>query len=191
MDFYEQYTSHTDAQILAILKNHKDYQDEAVEAAVRIGVERKLISSGQDLLLPEFQTVKSTGNKFIPEISSAYQRQKLSGSIFRFLYVMSFLPVVFGFLKYAEGQLYLTLIGIGLGLVWFLLSFLLNKTQKTVLFIPLFLLLFSIVVAVAAKIIVTVPFRFMDMVMLIIGTLLPVYLLFILKKMMQTKPETE
>jgi hypothetical protein len=191
MDFHEQYTSYTDAQILAVLKNHKDYQVEAVEAAVSIGVERKLINSEQDLLLPEFQHVKSVGNKFIPEISSTYQRQKLSGSIFRFLYVMSFLPVVFGFLKYAEGQLYSTVIGIGLGLLWFLLSFLLNKTQKIVLFIPLFLLLFSIVVAVSAKILVAVPFRFMDMVMLIIGTLLPVYLLFILKKMMQTKPEPE
>jgi len=191
MDFYEKYTSHTDAQILAILKNHKDYQNEAVDAAVRIGLERKLINSDQDLLLPEFQNVKSGGNKFIPEISSAYQRKKLSGSIFRFLYVMSFLPVVFGFLKYAEGQVYLTFIGIGLGLLWFLLSFILNKTQKTVLFIPLFLLLFSIVAAVASKIIATNPFRFMDMVMLLIGTLLPVYLLFILKKMMQTKPETE
>ena len=191
MDFNEQYTSYTDAQILDILRHHQDYQEEAVEAAVRIGVERKLISSVHDLLLPEFQTVKSVESIFIPEISSAYQRQKLSASIFRLLYIMSILPVVFGFLKSAEGQLYLTFIGIGLGFIWVLLIFLLNKTQKKVLLIPLFILLFSILLVVAAKIIVAKPFRLVDMVVLIIGTFLPVYLLFILKKMMQIKPETE
>ena len=191
MDFYEQYTDHTDAQILKILESHKDYQVEAVEAAVKIALERKLINSEQDLLLPEFQNVRSAGNKFIPDISSAYQRQKLSGSIFRFLYVMSFLPVVFGLLKYAEGQLYLTFIGVGIGLLWFLLSFLLNKTQKIILFIPLFLLLFSISLAVGAKIFSSTPFRFMDMVMLLVGTLLPVYLLLLLKKLMTTNPDSE
>jgi len=191
MDFYEQYTNHSDTQILEILKKRKDYQDAAVDAAIKIAIERQLINSEQDLFSPELQYVKSKDSKFLPEIQNSYQRQKLAGSIFRFLYVMSFLPVVYGFLKYAEGQLYLTFIGIGLGLLWFLLSFLLYKTQKIVVIIPLLILLFSVSLAVGSKIISSTPFRFLDLMMLIIGTLLPVYLLLLLKKLIQTKPDSE
>lgn len=191
MDFYEQYINKTDAEILEILKNREDYQDLAVAAAIRIALERKLIYSEQDLFAPEFQYVKRNRNKLFPEISNVYHRQKLAGSIFRFLYVISFLPAIFGFLKYAEGQLYYTYIGFGVSLIWFLLCFLLYKTRKIVVLIPMFILLFSILVIIGLNIFKSASFHVLDFVILMIFTFLTVYLLILLKKIIQIKSESE
>jgi hypothetical protein len=187
MDFYEKYISYTDEQLLEVLKNHKDYQDSAVDAAVKIAIERQLIHSEQDLFSPEFQDAKIYRNRMFPEIPNDFQREKLAGSIFRFLYLMSILPLVFGFLKYAEGQYYMTAIGLGIAVIWFLLSFLLARTKKTVVFIPLFILLFSISLYIGTIILSSSFIKIMDLVMLIVGLLLPTYLLLLLRKLIQTK----
>lgn len=191
MDFFEKYTSSTDEQILEILRKRKDYQDTAVDAAVKIAIERQLIHSAQDLFSPEFQNVKPNQSILFPEISNDFQRQKLEGSIFRFLYVMSILPLVFGFLKYAEGQIYLTAIGVGIGLIWFLLNFLLFKTHKKLIFIPLFLLLFTISFGIGWNLIHGDSFHFLDLIMLLIGTILPGYLLLFLSRLIQPKSKIE
>jgi hypothetical protein len=188
MDYYERYTNYTDEQLLEILKKRKDYQESAVDAAVKIAIERQLIYSEQDLFSHEFQNNKLDRSMLFPEISNDFQRQKLVGSILRFLYIMSFLPLVFGFLKYAEGQYSLTAIGVGVGVIWFLLSFLLAKTKKTVVFIPLFILLFSISLYFGIAILSSSSIKIMDLVMLIIGLLLPTYLMMLLRKLIQTKP---
>ena len=189
MKYYEQYNNHTDNQILEILKKRKDYQDAAVEAAVQIAMERQLIHSEQDLFSSEFQIVQSKESRFFPDISNAYQRQKLSGSIFRFIYILSLVPLVYALLKYGEGEMNLTYTGIATGLIWFLFSFLLNRTRNVVLFIPLFILLLSISLVIGVKIFFSNSFRYLDLVMLLIGTMLPFYLLLLLRKLILTKPE--
>ncbi len=189
MNYYERYINHTDAQILEILKNHKDYQETAVDAAVKIAVERKLIQSEQDLMAPEFQGSKSIGLSFFPEISSDFKRERLIGSVFRFFYVMSFLPVVYGVLKYAEGQLNQTYLGVSIGLIWLLLIILLNKTRKLVLMVILFVLLGTVSIAIGQEIFNRESFILMDMIMLLIGTILPAYLLLLLKHLIQQKSE--
>ena len=186
MDFYEKYTNYTDEQLLEVLKQRKDYQDSAVAAAFKIAIERQLIHSEQDLFSSEFQNDKSKRSMLFPEISNELHRHKLEGSIFRFLYVMSFLPLVFGFLKYAEGQYYLTAIGVSIGLIWFLLSFLLSKTRKIIVFIPLFLLLLSSLIFIGINILNSNFIQIMDIVMLAIGLLLPTYLLLLLRKLILT-----
>jgi hypothetical protein len=191
MDYHERYAEFTDDQILDILRHHKDYQEAAVEVAVKIAIERQLINSEQDLFSLEFQNIRSTGSRLFPEIPNDFHRQKLIGSIFRFLYMMSFLPLVFGFLKYAEGQLYLTFIGVGSALIWFLLSYLLSKTHKQVMFIPIFLLLFTVSFGTGWHLISNTTFHLLDFVMLFIGTLLPVYLLLLLRKLIHPKTESE
>jgi len=103
--FYELYTAFTDVQLLEVLKNQKSYQKVAVDAAIKIAIERQLIFSEQDLLAPEFQNTIPIRYSFIPRIENDYHRQRLIGSISRFLYVMSLMPVIYGFLKYGEGQL--------------------------------------------------------------------------------------
>lgn len=191
MDFYEKYIESTDAEILEILKKRKDYQDSAVEAAIRIAIERKLIYSEQDLFSPEFQDTKTNGNIMFPEISNDFQRTKLAGSIFRFLYVMSLLPLIFGFLKYGEGYLYLSYIGLGIGLTWFLLSFLLYKTRNRLIFIPLFILLFAISIGIGWNFIDSESFHFLDLVMLLIGAIIPGYLLMFLIRLIKPKSKSE
>ncbi len=191
MDFYEKYINYTDEQLLEVLKKRKDYQDSAADTALKIAIERQLIHSEQDLFSSEFQNVKTKRSKLFPEISNDFQRHKLEGSIFRFLYVMSFLPLVFGFLKYAEGQYSLTAISVSIGLIWFLLSFLLSKTRKIIVFIPLFMLLFSISIFIVANIFSSAFIQIMDIVMLTVGLLLSTYLLMLLRKLILTKHESK
>jgi len=188
INFYERYSDFTDDRIFEIVKNRRNYQEQAAKAAVKIAIERGLIHSEQDLLAPEFQNRKTSGFTLFPEITNDFQRQKLVGSIFRFIYVLSFLPLIYGFLKYGEGKLNLTYLGAGISLVWFLLSLLLKKTQKQVVFIPLLLVLFSVSVFAGIQIFSGKPIAALDIFMLLTGTLLSLYLILFLKNLMQQKP---
>jgi len=189
INFYERYSSHTDSQILEILKNQKDYQENARNAAVKIAIERQLINSEQDLLLPEFQNSTNTRLTLFPQMTSSYHYQRLVGSIFRFLYVLSFLPIVYGFLKYAEGYVDQTILGVSTGLTWLLLVVLLKRTEKSFVLIPLFGILIFVGVSVGFKIASNHPVRILDFVIFIIGMLLTVYFLILAKKLIQNKPE--
>ncbi len=191
INFYERYSSHTDAQILEILKNQNDYQENARSAAVKIAIERQLIYTEQDLLAPEFQNSKNTRLTMFPQTTSAYHYQRLVGSIFRFLYVLSFPPIVYGFLKYAEGYIDQTILSVGIGLVWFLSVILLKRSEKPVILIPLFGILIFVGAAVSFKIAENHPIRILDFVILIIGMLLSSYFLILAKKLIQNKPAAE
>jgi len=187
--FYERYSNYTDTQILEILRNQKGYQEGARNAAVKIAVERLLINSEQDLLSPEFQKSKSTGLTLFPQMTSFYHHQRLLASIFRFLYVLSFLPVVYGFLKYAEGYIDQTIIGVSVGVVWFLLILLLKKTEMPVVLLPLFGILIFVGASVTFKIAANHPVRILDFVVLVLGVLLSAYFLFLVKSLIHNKPE--
>jgi len=171
------------------LRNQKGYQEAARNAAVKIAVERQLIHSEQDLLSTEFQKSKNTGLTLFPQMTSFYFHQRLLGSIFRFFYIMSLLPVIYGFLKYAEGYIDQTILGLSVGIVWFLLILLLKKTEKLVILLPLFGILVFVGVSVGFKIAANHPVLILDFVVLIIGMLLTVYFLIFLMKLMQNKPE--
>ena len=189
INFYERYSSHTDSQILEILKHQKDYQENARNAAVKIAIERQLIYSELDLLSPEYQNSKNTSLTLFPQITNGYHHQRLVGSIFRFLYVLSFLPIVYGFLKYAEGYGDQTILGVSTGLTWLLLVVLLKRTEKSFILIPLFGILIFVGASVAFKIASNHPIRILDFVIFIIGMLLSAYFLILAKKLIQNKPE--
>jgi hypothetical protein len=187
--FYERFSNYTDTQILEVLRNQKNYRESARNAAVQIAIERKLIQSETDLLAPEFQNTRSTRPTLFPHITDAFHYKKLFGSTFRFLYVLSFLPIVYGLLKYAEGIIDQTILGFCVGAVWILLIFLLQKTRKTIFLAPLFVLLFFVAVSVGFKIAANHPVRILDFTVLIIGTLLTVYFLMVVKTLFQNKPD--
>jgi hypothetical protein len=189
INFYERYSSLTDSQILEILKHQKDYQENARNAAVKIAIERQLINSEQDLLSPEFQNSRNTRRTLFPQMISSYHHQRLVGSIFRFLYVLSFLPIVYGFLKYAEGSIDQTILGVCTGLIWLLLVLLLKKTEKSFILIPLFGILIFVGASVGFKIASNHPIRILDFVIFIIGMLLSAYFLILAKNLIQNKPE--
>jgi hypothetical protein len=183
MDFYERYTKISDKELLDILKWRKDYQDLAVEAAVKIAIERKLIFTEQDLFSPEFEPVRTNGSKLFPEVTNEYHRQRIIGSIFRFLYMMSILPLVFAFMKYAEGQLLFTFLGAGIGMVWLMMSLYLSKSHKKFTFIPLFAVLISTTIYISLQIFEKPSFHLFDLFVLLVGTVVPVYLLLFLRRL--------
>lgn len=184
-NLYEKYSTYSDEQLLEILKNQKDYQEIAVSVAVKIALERNLIHSEQDLLAPEFQSGKLSGRTIFPDVNNDFHRKRLTGSIFRFLFMVSAIPLVYGILNYAKGEISKSMLGISISLIWILLSYLLKKTRNSLLFIPLFILLFGVSIMTGMEIFKNDPFHFVDFFMLNIGTLLPVYLMLYLKKLLQ------
>jgi hypothetical protein len=185
--FYLKYSDFTDAQILEILRTHKDYQDQAVTAAVKIAIERQLIHSEQDLMSPEFQYTKIDGFTIFPVIGNVFHQVRLIASIFRFLYILSLIPIIYGIMQYAEGNLNQTILGIAVGVVWLSLSLLLNKTRKLIFNTILILILVIITFSAGNRVFAVDSHRFMDLFMLLVGFLLSAYFLLYLRKLIQTK----
>jgi len=191
LGFYERYSGLSDRQIKEILKNHKNYREPAVTAAVKIAIERGLIHSDQDLLAPEYQSKPSAGLSIFPEITDAYQYKKVVASIFRVLYFVSLLPIIYGVLKYAEGQLYMTFAGVILGLVWLILTYLFFKTERIMVATIQIILLIFVLFGIGFYIIDQETLQVTDLVILVSGTLITLYLLLFLKKLIQTKPDLQ
>jgi hypothetical protein len=190
ISFYERYSTFSDNQIKAILKNHKNYQELAVAAAVKIAIERELIHSEQDLLAPECQLDRTSGFSMFPEITNAYHYKKVVSSIFRVLFFLSLIPIIFGIMKYAEGQLNMTFIGLGIGITWLILTYALFKTKKLIIVLLQILLIIFVFLGICYRLLFQEVFHLIDMVMLVIGTVLPFYFLLYLKKLIQTKPDS-
>ncbi|MBW8333715.1 MAG: hypothetical protein K0M40_16950 [Prolixibacteraceae bacterium] len=186
--FYERYADFTDSQIKEILKNHRNYQEPAVGAAVKIAIERQLIHSEQDLLGPEYQSAPSGGLSLFPDITNAYQYKKVVASIFRILFFMSLIPIIFAILQYSEGQLDMTYVGAGLGIVWAFLTFLLLKTEKKLIAnIQILLLIFSLF-GIGYQLLIKETVQFTDLLILVCTTLLALYFLLYLKHLFRSKP---
>ena len=188
MEFYERYAGYSNQQIKEILKNHKSYQDPAVTAAVKIAIERELIHTEQDLMGTDYQSTASEGWTLFPEIPMAQAYKKLVASIFRVLFLTSIIPIIFGVMKYAEGHLAMTYLGVGLGLTWMLLTFILFKTEKLAIIFIQVIMVISAFVILGNHVLGKEIFPLTDVFVLLIGTLLLLYFLFYLKKLIQTKP---
>jgi len=187
--FYERYSGYTDGQIMNILRNQKDYQEKARNAAVKIALERQLIHSEQDLLSPEYQKGKDAKFSFFPVMPNVYYYNRLISSIFRFLVIFSFLPVVYGILKYSEGNSQQAILGVGIGAVWFLFVSLYKRSKRIVFLILLMLVLAFSGVATGFKLAAQSHVLVTDIVMLLIGLILPAYFLLYAKKLTENKPE--
>lgn len=189
MSFYERYTAFSDQQIKEILKNHKDYQEQAVTAAVKIALERELIHSEQDLLGPEYQYKASESWSLFPAIPIVWQYKKLMASIFRVLFVASLIPVIFGVLKFAEDQLNMTYLGIGIGLGWGILTFILLKTKSLMILFLQVIILISAFIFLATRLFSQQFYKATDILILVIGTMTLLYFLLYLRKLIKSKPE--
>lgn len=186
--FYERYTDYTDSQIKAILKNHRNYQEPAIGAAVKIAIERQLIHTEQDLLGPEYQSAPSAGLSVFPEITDAYQYKKVIASIFRVLFFMALIPIIFGALKYSEDQLNMSYIGAGLGIIWVILTFFLLKTEKMFIANIQIVLILLALFGIGYSILLQDTFRIVDLIVLVIGTMLALYFILYLKHLFRSKP---
>ncbi len=185
--FYERFSVLPDNRIMDILRNHNDYQEAAQHAATQIAIERGIIHSADDLLAPEFQKRQSTKQTLFPSTSDDYHHTRLLSSVFRFLFVFSLLPVVYGILQYAKGNMFFATAGIILGSVWFLLSFFMKRLGKTVFVFPLLFLVLVVAIFFGYKLVLHSPFNFMDFFMFLIGILLPTYFVLLARKLIGSK----
>lgn len=188
-NFYERYSDYTDSQIMNILRNQKNYQGKAINAAVKIALERQLIYSEQDLLSPEFQNSKDVRFSFFPKMPNTYHHNMLISSVFRFLNVFSLLPVVYAILKYSEGNYEQMIWGLVIGAAWFLLVTLFKRSKRTVFFILLLLVLIISGIAAGLKLFAQNHVLVADIIIFLVGVLLPAYFLFYAKKLADDKPE--
>lgn len=183
--FYERYSAYTDEEIMNILRNHKDYQENAVDAAVKIAVERKLIQSEQDLLSPGFQQVTPRHYTLFPPISNEFHRKKLIGSIFRFIYLLALVPVIYGFLSYAEGKFDRVAGAVGVAVLWAGLSYLFRKSGHAVLMVLLLIILSSVLAFSVTQVFGRTPLAVLDLLMAVTGTVLPAYLIVYAKQLLR------
>ncbi len=186
--FYERYLTFSDSQIKEVLRNHKNYQEAAVNAAVKIAIERQLIYSEQDLLAPEYQYQPSFNRSIFPVVTDEYQHKKIVASIFRILFLLALVPIVFGALKYYEGQVDMAYPGIALGFLWAFLTYLLQRTVKNAVLVLMITIVILVFFGFGYRLFLQETYRALDALILIVGTLLPLYFLFYLKKLNQTKP---
>ena len=188
MSFQERYSDYSDNQIMEILKKNKDYKESAVSAAVQIAIERQLIHSEQDLMAPEFQSVTPGGVKIFPVITNPYHYKKTVASIFRVLFIVGFMPLIFGVMKYAEGKINITVFALIIGSVWLLLTYFLLRTKRILILVLQTNMLILTSIGIGYTLINQEVFHRVDMVMLVIGSLITIYLMLYLKKLIQSNP---
>lgn len=125
----ERFAQYTDEQLMDVLRNHRDYQEQAVEVAVEIALQRKLINSGQDLYSPEFNRVQVPQRKLFPDLNKD-QNTKMLSVLFRIIYLMAAIPLIFAVLSFAESNgLKIILWGSGAA-AWVAVTWLMEKKRN-------------------------------------------------------------
>lgn len=186
--FIERYSKLSDDQLLDILKNQKDYQENARNAAVKIAIERQLINSENDLFSSEFQYTNESKMAVFPTVENEVQAKSLNGSIFRVLFILSVIPLIYASLKFAGGMVNQAILSGIAGIMWISGIFLLKKTRNALYLIPLFGLLVLVASYTALQIIELKPVKIADVFVLILGTLLVAYFLFYAKLLIKKQP---
>lgn len=102
-DFATQIPEYSDGEILEILKKRSHYQPEAARLAIDEALKRKLIFSEDDLLAREYRP-KPLRKTLFPKIEDKTQKQKISRSISRGLLITGVIPIIFGLLKFNQGN---------------------------------------------------------------------------------------
>ncbi len=185
MNFYERYSGYSDSQIMEILKNKLNYQEEAVDAAVKIAIERGLIHSEQDLLSAEYRNSDKQKFSFFPPVSNDYHRQRLIASMFRFLYVLVLIPLIYGVLSYAKGQQPQMVIGLLIGIIGLAVVRFYSKTRQKIYWYVLFAELILVAVMSGMRLFSQEVFVWQDIAVYLVATLLPAYILLYVRKLVR------
>lgn len=139
----KRFDQYTDCQLMEVLRNYKNYREEAVEVAVELGMQRKLISSRQDLFSSGFNQAAVQPKKMFPIFNSPEQEAKMQASLLRIVWLISLIPAIFAVMGFAGGRdpLPATLWGAG-ALAWAVVTWRIEKTGNARLVFLLALLLF-------------------------------------------------
>jgi hypothetical protein len=181
------YRNYTDEQLREVLIKRKNYRPEAVELAVKLAIERGLIHSEQDLIAPEFQDHSKRAFTLFPDIQNEQSRKRTHDSAFRVLFIAGVVPLAFGAIRFAEGNLPLTILSVVAGLVWEGLLFALLKMKKTFWVFLLQLWLTIVLIGAVAQIGQTNQITFTDAFITGVFYLMATYLLFFIRKLIKNK----
>lgn len=185
--FQERYNSYNDQQLMEILRNHQEYQPAAVTAAVKIAIERKLINSEQDLLAPEFQNRLEKGFSIFPKFrNELYKNNMISGAV-RILYLYSILPLVYGIMSYAKGEMIQSFSGMAMAFLWLSCCYLYFRTNKELLTAVLISFLVVVFVFTGNLILKADTFHFSDLFILVVAIVLPAYLILFYRNLKKQK----
>jgi hypothetical protein len=185
--FYERFSGLEDSRLMEILHNQKDYMETAREAATKIAIERGLIHSEENLYSPEFQNAGRVGFSIFPSLSAGKTRDKLNSSVFRFLYIYSALPIVFGALQFAKGNVNMALAGCSVAIVWMGLVTMAKRWNSAMAFVLLYIMVLTSGIFVGLNMAKTASIGFIDYFILVIAVLLPLYFLALAKKIAASK----
>jgi len=179
--FEERFNRLSDNDLIEVLRHRNDYQDAAVQAAIRIAIERQIIHSEIDLISAEYQSSKTGKSIFFPVITNQTYRNKIIASVFRMLYFLTAIPLVYGVIHFTDKIPYQPFGSILLAVVWFLLCFKLSKRWDSRIHLGLTLLLIIVIGTIAISLAGKTPVSISDIFITMVGSVLSIYLLLLLK----------
>lgn len=170
------FDQYTDEQLMEVLRNRRDYQEEAVEVAVETAIKRNLIHSRQDLFSSEYNQTQTSPKSIFPHLPER-QSAKMLTSILRINYLIAVVPLIFAVLRFAEGNaLQVTLWGIG-ALAWAGVTMLIEKKHESRLVFLLAALFFCFHLIYFISIRDTFSPGVMDVIVYLVAVLLFFYLI--------------
>lgn len=140
---YEQYS---DEQLIHILKNRKDYQENAVRVTIEVAIKRNLIHSEQDLLSLEFNIKQKSTLNLFPKINSETQKQRVLRSLSRILYFSTLIPLIQTYLFYKSEEISNTVMFAAASLIWIGATYLISRGRSAVIGFLMLILLWGGVV---------------------------------------------
>lgn len=140
LNFDEQMSSLTDDELLNVLRQRVDYQEKAVDSAIREALRRGVIQSQEevDRLFPKTNGRSDSGHfSIFAQLADKTQAESLFSSFTRPLIILGLVPFLFALFRTSQlsiGKIVVLVLG---GLIWCAMIFYLKKTYKKV--IPLIL----------------------------------------------------
>lgn len=183
----KRFDQYTDDQLMEVLRDRKNYQDRAVEAAVEVAMRRKLINSRQDLFASGFNQAKPSPRKIFPLLNSSEQTGKMLSSLFRIVYLISLVPLIFAVMNFAEGAT-LQIISWATGaLLWAVITWRLEKKREARLVFLLVALFFCFHIIYFSSVRYTFKAGAMDLIIYILSVLVIFYMLCYLYILLQRR----
>lgn len=128
--------NYSDEELLNVLKRRSYYTKEAADLAIQEAIKRGIIYSEQDLFSEKFREEKLRYSWFpVPQNTEA--RVKIQRSIIRSLIGTGLIPLVFGAFQIYRGYGEYAEIYVAFGLLWIILSILLNRKRTGLILLSL------------------------------------------------------
>ncbi len=134
LNFDKKMSSLTDDELLEVLRQRINYQEKAVDTAVREAIQRGIIQSQEEIerLFPKSQGGASGTRhfSFFAQLADKAQAESLFSSFTRPLIIVGLIPFLFALLRTAQLSKEKIIALILAGLIWSAMVFYLKRTYK-------------------------------------------------------------